>query len=203
LLAVWHTAALNIGRRTPRTGLAVGEPDDRLLRGIQYAAASRLNHWRLWNTGSPGPGFAKALPCWRAEALAKAASRAMTTGGALTCPRHCERSEAIHSFFARRNGLLRFARHDGLLHYSANINPRSRGVIRPSFERNLPPSGTRAQGRPGARCTRGLVCSCAQEVRTRAYRSSGEHPAFPAQWFYGLWRALLGERAFLPPSPHG
>ena len=27
--------------------------------------------------------------------------------------RHCERSEAIHSFFARRDGLLRFARNDG------------------------------------------------------------------------------------------
>jgi hypothetical protein len=23
------------------------------MRGIQYAAASRFNHWRLWNTGSP------------------------------------------------------------------------------------------------------------------------------------------------------
>jgi len=22
--------------------------------GIQYAAASRFNHWLLWNTGSPG-----------------------------------------------------------------------------------------------------------------------------------------------------
>jgi hypothetical protein len=30
-------------------------------------------------------------------------------------------------------------------------------------------------------------------TRTRAYRFSGEHPAFPAQWFYGLLRALLGE----------
>ena len=29
--------------------------------------------------------------------------------------------------------------------------------------------------------------------RTRAYRSSGEHPAFPAQWLYGLCRALPGE----------
>ncbi len=27
-------------------------------------------------------------------------------------PRHCERSEAIHSFFAPRGGLLRFARND-------------------------------------------------------------------------------------------
>ncbi|RZN13290.1 hypothetical protein CWO91_00185 [Bradyrhizobium genosp. SA-3] len=28
-------------------GLAFGEPDDRLRRGIQYAAASRFNHCRL------------------------------------------------------------------------------------------------------------------------------------------------------------
>ena len=27
-------------------------------------------------------------------------------------PRHCERSEAIHSFFVPRGGLLRFARND-------------------------------------------------------------------------------------------
>jgi hypothetical protein len=31
------------------------------------------------------------------------------------------------------------------------------------------------------------------EKRTRAYRFSGEHPAFPAQWFYGLFRDLPGE----------
>src|SRR5712671_5620837 len=29
-------------------------------------------------------------------------------------PRHCERSEAIHSFFTRQDGLLRFARNDGV-----------------------------------------------------------------------------------------
>jgi hypothetical protein len=31
------------------------------------------------------------------------------------------------------------------------------------------------------------------EKRTRAYRFSGEHPTFPAQWFYGLFRDLPGE----------
>ncbi len=31
----------------------------------------------------------------------------------------------------------------------------------------------------------------------------GNTPAFPAQWFYGLLRPLLGERAFLPPSACG
>ena len=45
----------------------------------------------------------------------------------------------------------------------------------------------RAQGRPGARCTRGLVCIDAQEMRTRAYRFSGNTPAFPAQWLYDLY----------------
>jgi len=39
---------------TPSPGLAFGGPDDRLLRGIPYAAASRFYHRRLWNTGSPG-----------------------------------------------------------------------------------------------------------------------------------------------------
>src|ERR1700730_13568641 len=33
-----------------------------------------------------------------------------------------------------------------------------------------------------------------KEKRTRAYRFSGGDPTFPAQWFYGLYRALLGER---------
>jgi hypothetical protein len=35
---------------------------------------------------------------------------------------------------------------------------------------------------------------CALGTRTRAYRYSGSIPAFPAQWLYGLLRALPGER---------
>jgi len=57
-----------------------------------------------------------------------------------------------------------------------------------------PSEGQRAQGRPGARCTRGLMCKMHKAKRTRAYRFSGGSPAFPAQWFYGLFRALLGDR---------
>ena len=66
----------------------------------------------------------------------------------------------------------------------------SRRRARPRLGRSSRPM--RAQGRPGARCTRGLVCNV-HKVRTRAYRSSGEHPAFSAQWFDGLWRALPGD----------
>src|SRR5258705_13461638 len=53
---------------------------------------------------------------------------------------------------------------------------------------------------PGACCTRGLVCNVHEEVRTRAYRYSRSTPAFPAQWFDGLCRALLGDEFVLPPS---
>ena len=42
-------------------------------------------------------------------------------------------------------------------------------------------SNQRAQGKPDARCTRGLVCDLHNKTCTRAYRFSGEHPAFPAQ----------------------
>jgi hypothetical protein len=79
----------------------------------------------------------------------------------------------------------------------------SRDSIRPSFANSFRPRKKRAQGRPGARCTRGLACQDAHsKKRTRAYRFSGSSPAFPAQWFYSLFRALPGEtRACLSPSP--
>ena len=49
--------------------------------------------------------------------------------------------------------------------------------------RHPPSEKKRAQGRPGARCTRGLVRKLHKRKRTRAYRFSGNTPAFPAQWF--------------------
>ena len=65
---------------------------------------------------------------------------------------------------------------------------------------NLVPRSWREQGMPGARCTRGLVCNSAYRKRTRAYRYSRNTPAFPAQWSYGLCRALLGDEFVLSPS---
>jgi hypothetical protein len=99
--------------------------------GIQYAAAYRFHHCRLWNTGSPA-----------------------------------------------------FAGDDS--------KKPSRGAMRPEFcKKTLPSRNQRAQGRPGARCTRGLACDLHQKVCTRAYRFSGEPPAFPAQWLYGLYEFIL------------
>ena len=57
------------------------------------------------------------------------------------------------------------------------------------------PPKQRAQGIPGARCTRGPVSKLHKTKRPRAYRFSGGNPAFPAQWFEQLIRALPGDQA--------
>jgi hypothetical protein len=62
------------------------------------------------------------------------------------------------------------------------------------------PRNEREQEMPGARCTRGLVCKVHKGKRTRAYRYSRSIPAFPAQWLYGLCRALPGDEFVLSPS---
>jgi hypothetical protein len=75
-------------------------------------------------------------------------------------------------------GLLRCARNDGLQTSAYILAARCARALR-----RLPPStnNKRAQGKPGVRCTRGLVCNM-HKKRTRAYRFSGGNPAFPAQW---------------------
>ena len=77
----------------------------------------------------------------------------------------------------------------------------SRDAMRPRFVVQFRPrKEKRAQGKPGARCTRGLVCKIAQRKRTRAYRFSGGIPTFPAQWFYGLYVLSPAIRICLSPS---
>jgi hypothetical protein len=54
------TATVHNRRHTPPPGLAFGKPDDRLLRGIQHAAAPRfttpaLEYWIIrWSLSSGG-----------------------------------------------------------------------------------------------------------------------------------------------------
>ena len=90
-----------------------------------------------------------------------------------------------------RNELLRFARNDGWRQFRDLAAHFARGL-----HLHVPPYNPRAQGRPGARCTRGLACQLRKQKCTRAYRFSGNTPAFPAQWLYGLLRALPSERLF-------
>jgi hypothetical protein len=50
---------------------------------------------------------------------------------------------------------------------------------------------------PDAFCTRDLVCKDAQKNAHENNRYRRSNPAFPAQWLYGLCRALPGERIHL------
>ena len=61
-----------------------------------------------------------------------------------------------------------------------------------------PPEKQRAQGRPGAHRTHGprATKKHAAEPQVQA-----DHPAFPAQWFYGLYVLFSVTIAWLPPSP--
>src|SRR5258708_5687088 len=70
------------------------------------------------------------------------------------------------------------------------------------FFQNVPPSeDQRAQGMPGAQCARSLACEIKKAHERSHHGHTGNHPAFPAQWFYGLLRALPGDQACLTPSP--
>jgi hypothetical protein len=73
-----------------------------------------------------------------------------------------------------------------------NTRSPSRGAMRPEFcWKPCPHREQRAQGRPGARRTRGLMGNMMHVVRPRAYRFGGNTPAFPAQWLYSLYVVVL------------
>src|SRR6185369_5616075 len=78
---------------------------------------------------------------------------------------------------------------------------RSRSALRSSFASSFALS---FRGRREARVLAAPEVSCAvahSKRCTRAYRYSGGIPAFPAQWLYGLLRALPGERLFCLRRP--
>src|SRR6202048_3315173 len=65
---------------------------------------------------------------------------------------------------------------------------------------SMSPENNEGAGNAGcALLPRSRVQNCAKK-RTRAYRFSGGTPAFPAQWLYGLCRALPGDEFVLSPS---
>ena len=80
------------------------------------------------------------------------------------------------------------------------MHPRSRGMICPSFANSFAPLRTEGAGNAGcALHPRSRVPKNAHMAHT-SIQGSGNTPTSPAQWLYGLLRALPGERAFLPPS---
>jgi hypothetical protein len=83
------------------------------------------------------------------------------------------------------------------LRLTPDTTSRSRGAGGArSYKSRVPSRKQRAQGRPGAHHTRSRAQKC-----TRRTAGAPEHPAFPAQWFYSLCRALPGAEFLWPPSP--
>src|SRR5260370_26399863 len=66
---------------------------------------------------------------------------------------------------------------------------------------SCPRKNQRATGKPGGQCTRSLACEINKAHERSHHWFTGTDPAFPAQWFYGLLRALPGDQALLSPSP--
>ena len=103
------------------------------------------------------------------------------------------RGLSIPSLTPRNTGSPAFAGDDGW--------PAQFRILAAQFTRGLPKrfAPQESEGAGNAGCAlhpRSRVQNCAKK-RTRAYRFSGGHPTFPAQWLYGLLRDLPGVSGFL------
>ena len=78
--------------------------------------------------------------------------------------------------------------------------PRSRRAMRPSCALTSAQE-KRAQGMPGARCTRSLACKNKKAYEHSHHGHTGVTRHSPRNGFNGFLRALPGDRAFLSPSP--
>ena len=111
-----------------------------------------------------------------------------------------------HSFFRAFSDCWRFPSQPGsqprIPCLKRNINMRSRGSRKARGLPNLVPQ-TRGSRECRVLAAPAVSCAMCRGVRTRAYRYSRSTPAFPAQWVYGLCRALPGDEFVLSPSPRG
>jgi hypothetical protein len=124
----------------------------------------------------------------------------------MTPPRHCEEQlRRSNPAFLREEkaGLLRGACHRARIRATRWLAMTSRYSF--AFSRRLSPevcyqisspSNQRAQGKPGARCTRGLVCKIVQKTAHEHTGSAETLRPSLRNGFNGLYRALPGERLF-------
>ena len=144
-----------------------------------------------------------ALSC--VEWLARGCSEVSEEQGRSNSHRHCEErsDEAIQTFLRRTMDCFAALAMTGapslIRSQSTNTTSRSRGLICPrlAIEFPCPPVG----GCRECRVHAAPAVSCAI-VDRGAHEHTGQrrHPTFPAQWLYGLYRALPGGPGSLSPS---
>jgi hypothetical protein len=80
----------------------------------------------------------------------------------------------------------------------------SRGIICPKFCISLALFENRGRREDRMRAAPAVPWACCKNICCpRAYRFSGEPPAFPAQWLYGLYEIVLVTLLFVTPSLSG
>ena len=100
---------------------------------------------------------------------------------------------------------LRCVRGTGQIHLACLIQAaptvsHSRGVFRPSFALAVAPESAEGAGKAGCRLAPAVHCAKLRyEKLAQRHTGEAQHPAFPAQWFDGLCRALPGERCTIAP----
>ena len=120
--------------------------------------------------------------------------------------RHCERSEAIHAATntARMDCFVASLPCANASRLSQAMTARCRFAISPlvcaRLGRLVSPSPFRGRRECRAPDAPAAACAVVESTRVSHHGHTGKRPAFPAQWFYGLFRALPGDRACLPPS---
>jgi hypothetical protein len=86
---------------------------------------------------------------------------------------------------------------DGAAGPCADTALRSRGVTCPRFAGHFPSLQTEGAGNTGCTLHPRSRVQSENSKGTRAYRFSGGNPAFPAQWFYGLFISCSPRRGRL------
>src|ERR1700688_2754225 len=82
--------------------------------------------------------------------------------------------------------------------------PRSRGMICPGCANNsMPSKKTEGAGNAGRSVRPQAAYAMVVVERTRVRQVTPEKPGIPRAMVYGLYRALPGDRAFLPPALAG
>ena len=79
----------------------------------------------------------------------------------------------------------------------------SRGTMCPRFTYLARPSRIEGAGKAGCTLHPRSRAQCAQRSAHTSIQVQRRHPGLPCAVVYDLLRALLGDRAFLPPSPRG
>jgi hypothetical protein len=112
-------------------------------------------------------------------------------GSRVCAHRRCRAAELARDDSGGR--VMQFHFHVALAHALAF----SRRISRPSYPNSSP---SQDRGRREDRALAAPMVAC-KKARGSHHRFSRDNPAFPAQWLYGLLRALPGDRLSCPRRP--